>query len=109
MPGRKIKDESDARRCLGAVSESEKSQRDWAHANGVDARSLHAWRLILQRKRRAGRQQRGELPRMVELVPTPTPVSSSPICVRCGRFAVDVPLDFDEDTLGRLLTVVGRC
>lgn len=51
MAGRKVVDASDAQSCLAAAAASGLSGRDWAHQNGVDARSLHAWRMILGRKR----------------------------------------------------------
>lgn len=53
MARRKLKSEAEAREALAAVSASGLSGVDWAAANGVDARSLHGWRLSLQRKDRA--------------------------------------------------------
>ena len=47
---RKIEDEVEARRCLMAAKASGVAQREWAHEHGVDARSLHMWRVILARR-----------------------------------------------------------
>ena len=50
MPGRKIADETDAHACLEAAMRSGLARAEWARAHGVDARSLNAWRLNLERR-----------------------------------------------------------
>ena len=50
MPGRKIRDESDARECLAAVRVAGGDRVAWAREHRVDARSLNAWRVALERR-----------------------------------------------------------
>jgi hypothetical protein len=74
----------------------------WARAHGVDARSLNAWRLTLER-----RLERGST-RFVELVPLMS--ARSPVYrVRCGDFVVETETDFDDESLLRLLRLVAAC
>jgi hypothetical protein len=90
MEARKIRDEDDARRCLAAATTSGRPRAAWAREHGVDARSLNAWRLTLERSvRRAP-------PRLAELV---TAVAAPPppvYRVRCGAFEVETTGDFDD-------------
>lgn len=101
MPGRRIRDERDARACLDAVDASGMGRAEWARANGVEPRSLNAWRVNLTR---TDRGRRG----MLELVAA-TRRTSATYTVRCGAFAIDVTADFDEQVLARLLAVVAGC
>ena len=102
MEPRKIGGAADARACLAAVETSGLSRVAWARANGVDARSLNAWRLILDRA--SGRSSARPL-RLVELV-SDAPAPNAVHRVRCGPFEVDIEGDIDEDRLVRLLRVV---
>lgn len=99
---RKIRDAEEARRCLDEVADSQLERAEWARRNGVNARSLNAWRLILARAER-------QVPtRWVELVaaqPSPT----ARYVVRVGDLAVEVGDDFQDHTLRRLLAVVASC
>ena len=106
MPVRKIKIRSrcDAETCLAAAARSGLSRVEWCRANGIDARSLNAWRLNLSRKSTA--QEERPL-RLVEVVAAGP--SSRPLTVRVGDVSVDVPMGFDEDTLARLLGVLVAC
>lgn len=109
MPGRKITDETDAHTCLEAAARSGLPRAQWAHAHGVDARSLNAWRVNLGR-----RQQRADEPpalRLVELVtgPEPIPATGSGIRVRVGALVVELDRGFDAATLDRLLDLVAPC
>jgi hypothetical protein len=99
---RKVRNEDEARRYLAAVAASGRPRVEWARANGIDARSLNAWRMNLQ-----GSRRRPDL-RVVELVAEP-PASRATWRVRCGAFEVEVPEDFEEGALGRLLRVVASC
>ena len=106
MAGRKIRDEADARRCLRAAGSAGGSDVDWAHAHGVDARSLRAWRMNLGRRRADNEPSRL---RLVELVPT---TASSP----GGRYVLsmgDVRVEFDDacavDTLLKIVRVLRAC
>ncbi len=98
MQHRKIKNRRDAERCLSEAVVAAKTPTEWARDNGVDARSLHCWRLAIE-----GRRAPTPL-RLVELLGATSPPPS--YTVRCGTFEVDAPQDFDEVVLGRLLRVV---
>ena len=98
---RRIRDEQDARRCLAAALESGEHRAVWARRNGVDPRSLNAWRINL------GRTAPG--PRLLELVPHGGGGLKQPMVVRCGRFSVEVPEEFDEQVLARVLGVLAAC
>ena len=101
MTRRKVHDAEDARSCLEAASRSGLDRAAWARAQGIDARSLNAWRLNLARRTGA----RSPL-RLVELVVPPVATNYR---VRCGVFEVEVSDDFDEGVLARLLSVVAGC
>ena len=105
MAGRKIRDAEDARACLDAVDAAGLERAEWARANGIDGRSLNAWRLNLERPRR--RQPAGL--RLVELVPEVARAATVGLRVSCGPFVVEVPDDFDEHALARLLCLVAAC
>jgi hypothetical protein len=107
MPGRKILDEADARACLDAALSSGLPRSEWAWAHGIDARSLNAWRLNLDRK--------ASVPRPLEFVEiVPTSVTSAmreAVSLRVHRddLVVEVPVGFDEDHLLRVLRVMAAC
>lgn len=103
MAGRKIRDERDARECLDAVEQSGMERAAWARANGIDGRSLNAWRLNLQRL-----QPEIDALRIVELIPQGQ-TRETTFRVGCGPFIVEVPPDFDDNALARLLGVVAAC
>ncbi len=74
MAGRKVFDEQDARRCLLAAKSWRGGLSEWARANGVDGRSLNAWRVNLEgrggtRKRRRSPTQRVRLVELIEAPP----------------------------------------
>lgn len=104
MELRKIRDAADARASLSAVAASGLSRPSWARANGIDPRSLNAWRLNL------GRRQRHDAValRLVEVTPAAAP-SPSTYAVCVGPFRVEVDDAFDDATLRRLLAVVSAC
>lgn len=79
----------------------------WAREQGIDGRSLNAWRLNLARTDR--RLEERALPelRMLELVPATC--AEATYKVRCGPFVVEVDAAFDDQTLRRLLAVVAAC
>ncbi len=103
--GRKITDARDARACLMAAKSAEMARAEWARANGVDGRSLHAWDLNLSRRDEVAEAA----PRLVELVPAPAAQSAPRYLVRVGGFAVEIGDDFDEATLLRLVRALGTC
>lgn len=102
MAGRKIQDEADAVQCLDAQRASGLELAQWAMRHGIDGRSLNSWRMNLARRGTARRA-----PRLVELVASGGPTAR--YTVRCGRLAVEVGDDFDQETLFRLLQVVASC
>lgn len=103
MPGRKIRDERDALDCLDRYERSGLDFRDWVRLHEVDGRSLHCWKLSLEKKRPRPL-------RLVELVPDRPPASKpTAYLIRCGEFAVEVGGDFDQETLARILEVVAAC
>jgi hypothetical protein len=57
VQGRKIRDEADAKVCLAAARAVGGNRATWARTHGVDARSLNAWRVALD-KRAASTQRR---------------------------------------------------
>lgn len=102
MARRKILDEAEAVQCLDAHCASGLTLAEWARRHGIDGRSLNIWRMNLARRGTAHRA-----PRLVELVASGGPPSR--YTVRCGRLAVEVDDDFDQETLLRLLQVVASC
>ena len=105
MVPRKIRDADDARTCLAAADASGLTRAEWARTHAIDARSLNAWRLNLDRRDR----RLGGL-RLVELVPAqPAKRESARYGVRCREFLVEVDDHFDDHVLGRLLAVVAAC
>lgn len=102
MARRKIRDEAEAVRFLDEQRASGLSLAEWARRQGVDGRSLNSWRVNLDRRGTAARA-----PRLVEWVAASVPPAR--YTVRCGRLAVEVGEDFDEETLYRLLQVVAAC
>ena len=108
MAGRRIEDGEDAQRCLNAAEASGLTRRDWAVANGVDARSLNLWRLNL--KRRATRERPDV--RFVELVPSLPSIArtrAGRYLLHVGKVSIEVDDGFDAAGLTRLLQVVSAC
>lgn len=120
---RKITDADDARRCLAAARRAGEGVGSWAQANGVDGRSLNAWRMNLAggggRRRRtpAAATPRAGLvvrPRaaLVELVPAALPALPAALAryvVVVGDVRVEVSDDFDAATLRRLVGALRAC
>lgn len=108
---RKIASESEARWCLVAVKSSGMSLKDWARGRGIDGRSLHAWKMNLERgapsvPRRKASTARGAS--LVELVPA----SGSPparYVVHLGAGSVEFGDDFVDETLRRVVAVLRSC
>jgi hypothetical protein len=104
MLRRKIEDAAEARACLAAAKASRQKRADWARAHGIDARSLNAWRLNLER----AAVQPTEL-RLVELVPTRAHHARARYSVRVADMVIEVDDAFDDDVLRRLISVVASC
>ena len=101
MSKRKVIDESDAPACLAGGLSSGQSLSEWSRANGIDGRSLHMWRLALER-RAAGRRSMGR--GVVELVPraeTPSGGSARYVLALAGA-----RLEFDDNASPSMLRCV---
>ena len=98
---RKIEDEADARRCLAAVKAGGGDSVAWANANGVDARSLNAWRVNLSR--------RGAQPKLVELVAATPHHPPARYAIAVGDVRVEFDDGFTGDTRFRVMQVLRSC
>jgi hypothetical protein len=125
MPaGKKIEDERDAQQCLTAAMRSGMTIRDWARAQGIDGRSLHAWAMNLGRRgtgaRSAGRAKARRVASarsLVELVPV-APRGGVVASQARGqaRYVLEVPggrVEVGDDasvaTLCRILEALRQC
>ena len=104
MAGRKIRDGTDALACLQAVEHSALPLAQWARMQGIDGRSLNAWRMNLG----GGPGPEPHL-KMVELTLVTPVKQAARYVVHLGDIAVEVDEHFDDDTLRRLLDVVAEC
>ena len=109
---RKIHDERDARRCLRAAEGAGQRPRDWARANGIDARSLNLWRVNLGRQS----EEAGPTAKLVELVAVRSERTDEGAAPEGARYVVDLGgarLEFGDDaspaTLRRVLEVLRAC
>ena len=108
MAGRRILNEQDARRCLAAAKSARGGLAMWARAQGVDGRSLNAWRVNLGRRGVA--RVRAVVPKMVELVPTATLAAPRvPYVLHIGGVELEVGANFDEQFLRRLVGLLKSC
>ena len=105
---RKIEDEKDARACLRAAKAARLSVGEWARDNGVDGRSLNAWRINLTRARAGGQASEGNL-RLVEIVPAPPPRANTRYVVHIDGARIELADDFREETLVRLVRALRAC
>jgi hypothetical protein len=107
MDRRKIRDEADARRSLAAVARAGVGIGEWARANGVDGRSLRAWRMNLERCG-ASKGRPARVARLVELVPASAGTPAKYV-LRRGAVTVEFGDDAREETLRRLVAVLQTC
>ena len=115
---RKIASESEARRCLSAVERSGLSIKEWARARGIDGRSLHAWKMNLERSEspaQRSRIARSSAPtgsskvQLVELVPATSASSSTRYVLRVGSASVEFGDDFTTESLRRVVEALRAC
>ena len=102
MAGRKVRDAREAVMCLSEAASSGLPRARWAHANGVDARSLNAWRLNLKHGEGPGQA------RMVEVVAREE-VAAGRYVVWIGDVGIEVDEGFNDEVLRRLVEVVASC
>ena len=120
--GRKIEDEVEARRCLSAAEASGLAHRAWAREQGVDARSLNMWRVILSRggstptpqRRRRSKAAMVAATQLVELVPRSDARGAG--SDKPARYVLEIDGarvefgdDFSAPTLRRVLEVLRAC
>jgi hypothetical protein len=108
MDRRKIRDEADARRSLAAVARAGVGIGEWARANGIDGRSLRAWRMNLDRGDITRRRPRVRPAALVELVPAGTGTTAKYV-LRRGDVMFEFGDDAREETLRRLVAVLRAC
>ena len=111
MVPRKLKGAAEARSALAAVEASGLSRAAWAHAHGIDARSLNAWRINLGVHRAPSQPASAPGLRLVERVaPAAPPPSPRLLCtIRQHDPAVDLPADLADHDLDRVLRAVRGC
>jgi len=97
---RKIRDADDARSCLDAAARSRLPRAEWARRNGVDARSLNAWRLALARQKPAP---------FLELVPAWPLTTTCSLTLRCRPWEVVVTENTSGTLLRRAIAAVTAC
>ena len=117
--GRKIQDETDARRCLMAAERGGLSLGQWARERGIDGRSLRAWQVNLARRGTTrARPQRGvsaaaPARALVELVPVTAPARAAASCARYVLEVAGARVEFGDDcsatTLRRVVQVLRSC
>ena len=117
--GRKIEDEREAVRCLREAERAGLSTGEWARANGIDGRSLRAWKMnigrrgVAARSRKLRRKPRPARHALVELIPAATSVVQG---AGAGRYVLEIGgarLEFGDDasvaTLRRVLEALRPC
>lgn len=110
MERRKIRDEQDARACLAAARAGTGTRAEWAREHGLDARSLNAWRVAIEKRAGPRRNCRdAERAKLVELVPTTAPAVSGRCVIDLGDARVEVDDRSSLETLVRVLQALRAC
>ena len=99
---RRVADQGDAERLLEEWQSGRQKFKDFCADRGVDGRSLRCWRINLDRRH-------APAVRLVEVTPRAATAVRSTYRVIVGEVTVELDDAFREDTLARLLEVVGRC
>ena len=103
---RKVRDERDARTLLEEADRSGLSLSEFCAQAGVDGRSLNCWRVNLHRSGAANRLASAPEPlRFLEVVSRQISAARATYRVSIAKLVIEVGDDFQEDTLGRLLSV----
>jgi hypothetical protein len=111
MPGRKVRDESDARSLLELFESSSQTVAQFARVQRIDGRSFQCWKYRLQKEAAQGAPASSEL-RFVELLSrrTPTATISTPVYrLSVGEVSIELDGNFDDQVVLRLLRVAGQC
>jgi len=108
MAGRKIRNAADVETLKRDAAAAGVPLVQWARERGVDGRSLRAWILNTEGRRRADSERVARGTELVELVAVN---DGRPACyvVRVGDIAIELGDGFCETTLRRLLEVVLSC
>ena len=99
---RKIRDERDARACLRALTIAGMGVGEWSRANGVDGRSLVAWRTNLAHRAAAVHVSKAGL---IELAPATSPRPEGRYVVPDLRTRVGTRVEVPFETEPHQLTV----
>ena len=102
---RKVQNRTEAESLLAALRDSGQSLRQFCHERGIDARSLHCWRLNLSAPSKSTGS--GSSLRLVELVAAPG--SPRRYLVHGDGLTLEIGDDFDDASVGRLLALVRSC
>ena len=108
MAGRKIRDAADVEMLKRDAAAAGVPLVQWARDRGVDGRSLQAWILNTEGRRRASSQGDARGIGLVELVAV-NDARPARYVVRVGDLAIELGDEFNETTLRRLLEVVLAC
>jgi transposase-like protein len=107
MAGRKITNEGEARQLLAEATRRGIDRVAFARQRGIDARSLNAWRINLERRAQV------EAPptlRLLELVPQSAhEPRRQPYRIYVEGVVIEVPFDCPPATLAELVRAVGAC
>jgi hypothetical protein len=87
---------------LAAVRAAGADRVAWSRAHGVDARSLNAWRVALERRVASKR------PTLVELVPAPLSPTARYV-VDLGAARIELDDHCSADTLQRMVRALRAC
>lgn len=80
----------------------------WTQAHGIDGRSLNLWRPNLERRGTA--RAPGLKPQVVELIPASgANPARMPFRMNVGGVELEVPDEFDERALRRVVEVLKSC
>jgi hypothetical protein len=108
MAGRKVCSEREALQCLAAAQRAGVVPGEWASSNGIDGRSLNAWRVNLARR---GVSRPSVGPKLIELVPAAaaSATSSARYVLHVGGVELELGDDFDEQSVRRLVGLLRSC
>ena len=101
MARRKINGEAEAAALLKEWRAESVDFDVFCKEQGVDGRSLQCWRMTFAKRE-------PEAMRLLELT-LPREKAAASYRIHVGDYTVEVDDDFQDETLTRLLTAVGRC
>ena len=102
---RKVRDEQETRGLLDELRDSGLGMPEFCARAGVDGRSLNCWRVNLERRDAEEVTGPPAAVRSLEVVAARPPTKRAWYRVRMGQVVIEVDDDFEEHTLGHLLSV----